>query len=362
MLAIIAISEELKASNHAAWIDCDRMGAPDLLERLRQLGVTDDQVREHMTYYAPTTEGTQEDVDELATRLREKQARLCVIDAFDPALALFNLDPNSTIDVDNLFHALIHPLSQTGAAIVIIDHVAKNTESRGMFSIGSQRKTSAVDVAIGVETIGNGISRGREGRAKIKIHRDRRGFSRAGTYGNLVINSYPNGVLTWRIDKEPDHPAGEAFRFTGIMEKISRYLEDQPDNPSKNSIEKAIDTKAVHTRAALTTLSDEGFVKFIDGPRNATLVSLQKAYRQLDDPACDKAQEHGQIDPELDLVPLRPDFVPDEVEANRSTSSRQLSPPPKGGRGGTNVEWGEPDELEHDSTSSRSMYDPDSPA
>jgi len=48
---------------------------------------------------------------------------------------------------------LARPITDTGAALVEVDHVAKNRETRGRFAIGGQQKLAGVAVAYGVEVI-----------------------------------------------------------------------------------------------------------------------------------------------------------------------------------------------------------------
>jgi hypothetical protein len=65
-------------------------------------------------------------------------------------------------------------------------------------------------------------------------------------------------------------------------------------------------------RAAIKVLLAEGWMNPSDGPRNATLLTSVRPYRQANDPT----SSH--------LVPPRPDFVPDEVDPPRPTSSPPL--------------------------------------
>ena len=91
-----------------------------------------------------------------------------------------------------------------------------------MFAAGSERKVSGTDVHIGLTAIGDGFARGSTGRSKITVHRDRRGFLKNGTLGELVIESDPeSGAIAWSIHRRDP----ENTRPTGMMEQTSRHLE-----------------------------------------------------------------------------------------------------------------------------------------
>ena len=56
-------------------------------------------------------------------------------------------------DVERFARTWIKPLWQQGIATIAIDHVVKNHENRGKFSIGSERKLGTVDVHLGLKPI-----------------------------------------------------------------------------------------------------------------------------------------------------------------------------------------------------------------
>ena len=323
MALAAAMVEQILAGHSALYLDLDRMGASDMLERMRGFGLTDDQIRANVLYVQSTGVPHPHEITALAREVEARDCSLVVIDAFNPALGLFGLDPNSPTDVDSLIDRIGTPFTNAGAATIFLDHVVKDKESRGMYSSGSERKTSGTIVHIGVEAAGAGFARGREGRSKITIHRDRRGFNQTGTtFGTLTITSDPaTGRLTWIVER-PDHT--RPFRPTGLMESISRALEDEHEAVSQKRIEQAIRGNANTVRQALKQLVIEEFVTVADGPRGALLHTLARQYRQANDPLSDRY-----IDP---TSSTSSDLVPTSSETTSNATSSTSSVPSKGTR------------------------------
>ena len=51
------------------------------------------------------------------------------------------------------YRSSIRPIAAAGAAVVLIDHVAKDKEKRGRYAIGAQHKLAGVAVAYGIEVL-----------------------------------------------------------------------------------------------------------------------------------------------------------------------------------------------------------------
>jgi hypothetical protein len=85
---------------------------------------------------------------------------------------------------------------------------------------------------------------------------------------------------SWEI--RPDESRGDEgeFRPTGLMEKVSRYLEVHPDACSRNQIEEAKLGKREYVRVAIDRLVVEGYATEFEGPRRARLVRLERAFRE----------------------------------------------------------------------------------
>ena len=316
MLVLCAMSAELLAGNRVMLVDLDRMGATDVYERLRGLGVGDQQLREQFVYL--NDDRTPDDAALARIAHIAATCSLVAIDAFDPALGLFALDPNVSSDVNKLMTRLIDPLTRRGPAVVLLDHVTKDKEARGMYAAGSQRKTSATIVHIGMEAVGAGFARGTVGRSKVTIHRDRRGFNKKGVFGHLVIEEGA-GSIAFNITPAPISSDGVPFRPTALMEAVSRFVEHAAEAPSKAVIEAGVGGNATATRMAMGRLVAEGFLRCEKGRHGATLHLHVAAYRQTEDPLSDRFDSNL-----VHLVQPRPSSSETRFPTTSSTSSTPL--------------------------------------
>ena len=188
---------------------------------------------------------------------------------------------------------VVNPFSAEGAAVVLPDHVVKKREDRGRYSYGSERKQTGVDVHLGMVVL-EPFGRGRTGKAKITVHKDRLGFLARPSLGLFVLDSDPEtGACSWSIDHEPVVTPEGVFRPTNLMEKVSRYLERAGEERSRNQIEEAVQGKRKALRQAIDVLIAEEYATERDGPRGARLVTLQRVYREDADRAESDDDEAG---------------------------------------------------------------------
>lgn len=294
-LALILCKAELDLGHPVAWVDLDAMGPGSMLERLRLLGVADDTISDHFYYYEPSEMLDPGKKNELATTIEEHGIRLFVIDAFNPILSLHGLDMNSTKDIEQFWVHIADPICKAGAACTVLDHVAKNTETRGKYSIGSERKASGAIVHIGFRLL-EPLTRGGQGRSLLTVQKDRPGCLPRPTLGRLILTS-DNTSIAYTL--EPDHAHdGDRFRPTILMERISQKLELHDDAVSQSWIEKNTDGKATALRQAVDVLVDEGYLARKPGPNKTHLHTIIRPFSQSAD------------EPPTSPSPVRPQSVP----------------------------------------------------
>lgn len=283
MLLLAVAADELLAGHGVIWVDTDDMGPGAILERLRHFGVGDDRIARLFAYLRPeeALEGAARDY--LLSIIEFRAVRLVVFDAFNATLSLHGLDPSSTVDVERFLRRVVTPLCAAGPAVALPDHVVKRSEERGKYAYGSERKQTGVDVHIGMKLI-EPAGRGRRGKSKLIVHKDRPGFLERPSPGLFVLDSDAGtGRLSWRI--EADHETAEdgAWRPTAYMEKVSRHLELVQEPRLRTQIasrDEGIGGKAEYVRAAIDRLIAEGFAEESAGPRGARLVRLLGVYRE----------------------------------------------------------------------------------
>jgi hypothetical protein len=115
--------------------------------------------------------------------------------------------------------------------VVQIDHVTKDRESRGRWAIGAQHKLAGIACAYRVQTI-TAPSRGNAGLLKVQVVKDRHGHIRGHAQGSEIalvrITTADNGTHVAVTIDPPDGTAGDAFRPTVLMERVSRFLAENP--------------------------------------------------------------------------------------------------------------------------------------
>jgi hypothetical protein len=283
-LVLILSVDEIHARHNVLYIDFNEMGGRDVLERLRALGLSDEQISERFIYIEPheamTDPGVLADVTAL---IDARDPSLVVLDAFTGALETHKLDPASGVDVQRFYRTVIDPLRAKGAALIVLDHLKKDPTNRGKFSIGSERKIGAADVHLGFEVI-HPFGRGKTGSAKITVHKDRPGYLRRPKCAEFELVSDSAGTITWtltitNVEVNDERP----FRPTFLMERVSRHLETHGEQPSRRSVQSVVKGNAKTLQLAIDLLVSEGYAEEGTGARNARPVRSVKPYREAED-------------------------------------------------------------------------------
>ena len=182
-IAQIATAELLKSDKKVIYIDFES-DALDIVNRIKNLGVSRANLLQYFTYIRP--DGPR-DVDDPYWQeiLEPDSATLVVIDGVTESLTMWG---GETKDNDAITRWMrIFPrtvATASGAAVVLIDHITKNAETRGRFAIGGQAKLATIDgAAYLVEPI-EVLAPGKIGSLTMRVTKDRPGFIRksAGMY------------------------------------------------------------------------------------------------------------------------------------------------------------------------------------
>lgn len=283
--------------------------ALDVFDRLQTIGAAKDHLRApHFAYVRP-------DASPLAFREQEAFAKLLaqtwdyvVLDGVTEAL---NLHGKSSLDNDEItqwMRAVPRRFSrETGAAVVLVDHVVKSTENRGRFPIGGQAKIAAIDGAAFLVEPVSAIGPGLDGHLTVRVTKDRPGAVRSHAGGwrktdrtqeaaRVRIDSSGDGT---RITVEPpertevnEDNKGE-FIPTRLMENISRMLNSMREPVSLRRVlsllkEQGSGAKPTTVTDALNRLVDGGYILETEGPRNARMFRSCGTYLARNDPATDE--------------------------------------------------------------------------
>lgn len=287
---------------------------PSIVARLLALGAPAEALLSHLTLVHPEQALHPDALDAL---LAGRTPALAVIDGVTEAMGLLGLEIASNDDIGKFRARLARPLAATGAAVVEIDHVVKDRESRGRYAIGGQHKLAGVAVAYSITPIQR-PSRTRPGVLKLVVEKDRHGHVRAHEDSSRVvalarITPAEDGARVTVTLTPPDSVSDEGtFRPTVLMERVSRAIEAHP-GLSKRGIREGVKGKASAVDLALELLVTDGHVR-PDQDGQAIRHHVVTPFREADD---------------THRVPVSspcPDRVPDTGVHDRVP----VSPPPRG--------------------------------
>lgn len=304
--------------------------AAAVVGRLIELGVPVEAIRHRFVYIHPETSPTKREAERQAwAALLSQPFDLAVIDGVTDALGTVGAKSNDNDEIAAWCRNIARRIARnTGAAVILIDHVTKDAESRGRFALGGQAKMNALDGAAYVVEVVEALGRGMRGVVSLRIAKDRPGGVRAhcGTFRKLdrtqeAARIVVDSRVANRIDVTVEAPAAvstvtmaDRFRPTVLMERVSRFMQGAPGELSLNRIRESVSGKAKVIDEAVTILAVENFLEEGVGPRSARMFRHVKLYTEFQDPKVRQPEDSGA---EATSSPPRPHLVPDEVPRPR---------------------------------------------
>jgi len=182
-IAQIAVAEQLRAFKKVIYIDFES-DAADVVNRLKTLKVSQAEILQNFRYIKPDTASRFDDPYWNAI-LEPSSANLIVIDGVTEALSLWEKESKDNDAITNWMRRFPRKVaSESGAAVVLIDHVTKNAETRGRFAIGGQAKLATIDGSAYLVEPLEVLAPGKVGTLTLRVTKDRPGFVRkiAGMY------------------------------------------------------------------------------------------------------------------------------------------------------------------------------------
>lgn len=312
LIAQTACAQELKAGRHVIYLDYEDR-ARNIVRRLLLLGVPANAIMERFHYVNPqasnnnpaSRQGWEQTLQYAST------ASLCVVDGVTASLTFSGCESNDSDDVVAWFNSLPRRIARMGAAVVLVDHVVKTKDNRGRYASGSMQKLAQIDGISYSVTVEKPLGKGLKGVIVMRSGKDRIGdieekCAPGWSEGHLreaarvtIDSTDPERMrvhvgIPNRMPHADGKPA-EPFRPTGLMERLSRIIEDNPMDPTQTEVfeQAKNDGSSARTptmRRALKTLVDEGFLSSRVGERNRIYYHSLKPYRQADDPESDEYQ------------------------------------------------------------------------
>lgn len=278
-IALVAVAQALDNGEHAVIFDFEDR-AQTIVARLRALGVPDQDMVDRLHYIRPETA-----LDPTSRTQVESLVANCtiaVIDGITEAMTMHGLSLMDNEDVARWLALLPNLVAKHGPAVLQIDHVVKNAESRGRYAIGGQHKLAGITgTAYKMLTI-KSFGKGTKGHAKLVIDKDKHGD--VGPIGVTIADLHMDAtdaggaLYAWLDSPEISTDDEGHFRPTVLMKRVSDVLLATPRPMSLREIRGAVKGKNESIADAVDALVREGFVRLEEGPNRTINHHLITAY------------------------------------------------------------------------------------
>jgi hypothetical protein len=289
------------------------------------LGIPAEQIRDLFSYRRPEVHpGTLAREYAAWERMLTGRYAIAILDGVTEALSVFSVTSKDNDEVTKWIRTIPRRIaSSTGAAVILVDHVTKDADTRGRFAIGGQAKMAALDGAAYVVEVIEPLGVGLVGRISLRVAKDRPGMVRpiSGMWRKtdrtqetavIVVDSSVTGRIEIRVEMPrtdtQDTPAGDRqpWRPTGYMERVSRALELANAAMSRTKIKQTVPGNNDRIWEAIDYLIEDGYAAE-DGPSKnggRPTVRLIKLYREgTDEPVPDLEDDEPAPDPLSRPVP-----------------------------------------------------------
>lgn len=176
-LALAAVAERLTTDPHsrALVVDVDHNGLQAIVSHLLALGVPAATLRDRdnrFRYVAPADSSEVVKVVEIAGRWRPT---IAVLDSVGELVPMCGLKSVVDDDYTKVHQIVFAPIAAAGAAVLTIDHLVKNPDSRKYGAGGAVAKKRAVDGLAVRVTVARRFVSGKGGAATLRVNKDRHG-------------------------------------------------------------------------------------------------------------------------------------------------------------------------------------------
>lgn len=177
LCAAAMAADELWAGGAVLWLDLDHNGAAATLSRFRQFGIDADTLADASRFRLAMPDDA-EDVTAIVADAASWKPTLGVIDSMGELLPMFGANSNDSDDFTWVNRQVMAALALTGSAVLVIDHLAKNSQSREFGGTGTAAKKRAVDGAFFRVSLVEPFTPGVGGASSLSIVKDRHGYLR----------------------------------------------------------------------------------------------------------------------------------------------------------------------------------------
>lgn len=266
-LALLAVAQILAAGGAVLWVDFedDDRG---VVARLLAMSVAPEAIAGRFTYIRPD-EPLRSKVAGFTAAYSDlldiigRPYNLAVIDGVTEAVTVEGLSLLDNADIATWLRLLPKKIADaTGAAVVCIDHLAKDREGQGRYAIGAQHKLAGVTGAAYKLEVRKRFRRSDgsesvEGVIAVSVTKDRPGWVRAHAnddqVGVFTLTSWPDGGVSAILAPADARPTPDLVLCRRILEHLAVY-----DGATGRNIEETLTGKAALIREALKWMAEEG--------------------------------------------------------------------------------------------------------
>lgn len=172
--AVETVNDGLKA----VVLDLDHNGMAAIVTRLLALGADKDALANLDIFrYKEPEDGL--DLTQTVRDLQDWKPDVVIVDSIGELLPMYGLNSNSPDDFTLAHTKVLKPLAMSGAAVIAIDHLAKNPESKAQGPTGTGAKKRAAGGVMLRVTSKEKFTPGKGGSSYLNITKDRHGGLRA---------------------------------------------------------------------------------------------------------------------------------------------------------------------------------------
>ncbi len=225
LTAVAMTADTLDRGGSALWVDVDHNGAPATISRLVAAGI-DAEVLTDPARFRLLVGESKEDLEAAVRDAVEHPPTIAVFDSVGEIMPLYGASSNDADEYSAVHRAVFAPVAVAGAAVLVLDHVAKTAAGSG-YASGSGAKKRAIDGALYELKVTETFRPGVGGAAVLLLRKDRHGGIRAKTPGERAavfrLDSRA-GSWTWDFyaprddDELADEKAEADVAFTLALE------------------------------------------------------------------------------------------------------------------------------------------------
>ena len=283
-VGVEVVAQALKADKSALVLDFEDCLSTWWL-RLRAVGVEPEQIKANLAYVHPEMWATSEDLEALRELVIQRDTEVVVLDSTGESMGMGGFDQNDDPSVAKWMRQVARRLAQAGPAVLLLDHLPKDSPDVGAWPIGSQRKLASADGRVLAMVTRTPFAIGVAGYAELVLIKDRSGyFAKDQVVARFAVSIVGDSTA---FSLEPTvevkrTPGGVIERPTVVMEKLSRELEAWPREalpPTQATLASRIGGRKALVCQGLDALEASGYVASSKAPRGGKYYRSETPYR-----------------------------------------------------------------------------------